>query len=185
VEVVAAIFWRTSESGQVHSLRGARPFGRAPFLCRVSAATNASVWWVTVCPPWCVRPLRHSKRHCQTSHDTAQPEPPPCPTTSSSRSTSNNFTSALLGDRLTGQTRGCLGFQRSSPTSPSADTQRTSCPHVSRHPEQRTAPFPTPPNQAKRLQQRPGPADHLATEHAPHRPDRSLLSPHSSSTHVS
>jgi hypothetical protein len=32
MEVVAATFRRTSESRQVHSLSGARPVGRAPFL---------------------------------------------------------------------------------------------------------------------------------------------------------
>ena len=32
MEVVAATFRRTSKSRQVHSLSGARPFGRAPFL---------------------------------------------------------------------------------------------------------------------------------------------------------
>ena len=34
MEVVVAIFRRTSESRQVHSLSGARPFGRAPFFYR-------------------------------------------------------------------------------------------------------------------------------------------------------
>lgn len=36
MEVVAAAFWRTSESRQVHSLFGARPLGRAPFPLRLS-----------------------------------------------------------------------------------------------------------------------------------------------------
>jgi hypothetical protein len=36
MEVVAATFWRTSESRQVHSLFGARPFGRAPFPVHLS-----------------------------------------------------------------------------------------------------------------------------------------------------
>ncbi len=90
----------------------------------------------------------------------------------------------LVGDGLTGQTTGHLDLQRSSPTSPSADTQRTSCPHASRHPEQRTAPLPTPPDQAERPQQRLGPGDRLATEHAPHRPGHSSSSPNSSSQYV-
>jgi hypothetical protein len=40
MEVVAATFWRASESRQVHSLSGARPFGRAPFLCTLSVLTE-------------------------------------------------------------------------------------------------------------------------------------------------
>jgi hypothetical protein len=41
MEVVAAKFQRTSESGQVHLFLGARPLGRAPFLCLASATTKA------------------------------------------------------------------------------------------------------------------------------------------------
>jgi hypothetical protein len=60
MEVVAAIFQRASETGQVHSLHGARPYGRAPFSCMVSAATNTPVWWVMSAMVWC-GPLRHSQ----------------------------------------------------------------------------------------------------------------------------
>jgi hypothetical protein len=42
MEVVAATFWRASESRQVHSLAGARPFGRAPFLCTLSVPDRAA-----------------------------------------------------------------------------------------------------------------------------------------------
>jgi hypothetical protein len=48
MEVVAAIFRRTSESGQVHPFLGVRPCGRAPFLCLVSSAVKAILRFIPV-----------------------------------------------------------------------------------------------------------------------------------------
>lgn len=88
-----------------------------------------------------------------------------------------------LVEWITEQMTRHLGLQRNNPTSPNADTQRTWCPHVSKHPEQRTAPFPTLPDQAEVLPQMMGQADHRATAHAPHHPTHSSSPPDSSSHH--